>query len=371
MPKPEKVSVAVASAIKNCANPGRSGHRPAALAAEAVFECREQTATLFSVDSPEKIIFTMNCTMALNMAIKGIMSRGGHAVIGGYEHNSVVRPLEKMRTRGVSYTVAQCPLFDRDAAVAAVKRAIRPDTKCVIISHVSNVFGFIMPIKEIDELCAQMKIPLIIDAAQSAGMININLTEYKALAFICMPGHKGLLGPQGTGILICRSELRLDTVMEGGTGSVSQSLLQPDFLPDRYESGTLNVPGIAGLCEGIKFVRHIGIEAIGAYEREFTRRIADGLKNINGLEVFADPSGTCQSGVLSFRHQKISPEELAEEYAKRNICVRAGLHCAPVAHKSAGTLQTGTVRVSPSWFSEPADADSFLAATANILREKA
>lgn len=366
--KPESVYAAVNFAMRNAANPGRSAHAPAMLAADTVFRARETAAELFGLNDPKCVIFTNNCTTALNMAIKGILANGGHAVISGYEHNSVVRPLEAMKCRGVSYTVASSPLFDKETLLKNIRKSITQKTKCVIICHVSNVFGYIMPIAEIDEICRENRIPLILDAAQSAGIIGFDVSLYKSLAFVCMPGHKGLMGPQGTGILLCCKKIKTQTILEGGTGSNSQLTEQPDFLPDRFESGTLNVPGIAGLLEGMKFIKNTGTSNIAKHENEIICHIANGLGNIGGIEVFFPNKPSRISGVLSFRCQKFGVEELAAAYAERGICVRAGLHCSPLAHKSAGTLDTGTVRVSVSCFSTIAQANTFVAETANILK---
>lgn len=368
MPKPETVASAVTRAINNMANPGRSGHKPAMLAADTVFSCRELISDVFGLNDPSRVIFTNNCTASLNIVIKGLLSCGGHAVISGYEHNSVVRPLQTMKNNGVSYTVAASPLFNRELFIKSVENAITPHTKCVIICHVSNVFGSIAPLDEIDEICFRHRIPLVLDAAQSAGVINIDVSKYKALSFVCMPGHKALFGPQGTGILLCCKNIRLKTLIEGGTGSNSEFLEQPDFLPDRYESGTLNVPGIAGLLEGLRFITHIGISNIAEHEREILKKIACGLCEIPEIELFYPDRPGKIAGVLSFRCKNIGTEELADRYASQNVCVRAGLHCAPLAHKSAGTFNTGTVRVSLSWFSTPAQADKFLYTTSCIMR---
>lgn len=367
--KPPAVARAMEAALITCANPGRSGHQPALRAAQAVFGCRQALADLFGVPGAERVVFTLNCTHALNIAIKSVLHGGGHAVISGYEHNSVVRPLEAMEGRGVRYTAACSPLFDPGAAYDAIEAALTEETRCVIMTHVSNVFGFVLPLERVDALCAARGIPLIIDAAQSAGVIPLDVRRLQAAAFICMPGHKGLYGPQGTGVLICCKEEALHSLMEGGTGSNSLDTRQPDFLPDIFESGTLNVPGIAGLWEGVRFVAGRGERGILAHERRLTALLAEGLDRTPGVRAFHHPER--QAGVLSFTCEGAEPEAVAQGLADRDICVRTGLHCAPLGHRSAGTLPVGTVRVSFSAFNTPEQVRQFVKALRMVLRELA
>ena len=362
--KPQSVGRAMEAALFTCGNPGRGGHRPAVRAAETVFKCRELVAQLFGLEQLEGVVFTQNCTHALNLAIKSALWGGGHAVISGYEHNSVVRPLEALRGRGVCYSVASSPLFDHDAALRAIEAAMTEETRCVIVSHVSNVFGFVLPLAEIDALCARRGVMLIVDAAQSAGMMPLNVGRLRAASFVCMPGHKGLYGPQGTGILLCCKGEDLHSLMEGGTGSNSLELTQPEFLPDVFESGTLNVPGIAGLAEGVQFVLERGSRAIGEHEGELARRLARGLEGVPGVRTLSHP--TRQSGVLSFVHEALLPEAMAERLSEQGICVRAGLHCAPLAHRSGGTLPQGTVRVSFSVFNTAGQVDTLVRAVRGL-----
>lgn len=345
--KPAAVRRAVADALLTCANPGRGGHTPAMHAAEIVFACRRELTEMFGMSDPSRVVFTGNATAALNIAIQSIMQGGGHAVISGYEHNSVVRPLEAMRGQGISYTAAHAVPFDERAAYAAFIGAVRDDTVCVVCNHVSNVFGCVQPISEIDALCVRRGIPMIIDASQSAGVLPINVSELKSAAFVCMPGHKSLFGPQGTGVLLCCGNIQPRSIMQGGTGSLSRSLAQPDFLPDALESGTLNVHGIAGLLAGVRYVRKQGVEAICRHERTLCAQFADRLERIPGVTVWR---GQNQTGVLSFTTDWSTPDELCLRLGKQGICLRCGLHCAPLAHESAGTLETGTVRASFSPF---------------------
>lgn len=362
--KPPAVLHAVARAMTDCANPGRSGHRPAMEAARVVYGCREAAARFFGLDDPAKVVFTMNATHGLNIAVQSLLRQGGHAVITGYEHNSVVRPLEHLVENGVTYTAARWPLFDRKAACVAVAEALRPDTRCVIVNHVSNVFGSVAPLEEIDALCVQKDIPVIVDASQSAGVLPLDLSRLKAVAFVCMPGHKSLYGPQGTGILLCCKEEYLYSLMQGGTGSASLEKRQPRWLPDALESGTLNVPGIAGLREGLRFAA-AHREEIRGREEALCRRLARQLREVPAVTCW---QGSGQSGVLSFRIENADPETVGSRLSREGICVRCGLHCAPLAHETAGTLPGGTVRVSFSAFSRPAEADALARAVAKLVK---
>ena len=365
--KPPEVLRAAAQALVTCANPGRSGHKPALKAAEIVYDCRVAAAEFFGMDAPERVVFTHNATHALNIAIKSTLHNGGHAVISGYEHNSVVRPLEAFRERGVSYTAAHSALFSPEDVCRQIRNSLRPDTVCVILNHVSNVFGFVLPVKKIDDLCHERGIPLILDASQSAGTQPLNVKDLRSTAFVCMPGHKGLYGPQGTGILLCCKADTHYSLIEGGTGSLSMELTQPTFLPDGLESGTLNVPGIAGLREGLRFVqRHR--EEIRQRETALVRKAAEGLGSLHGTEVFFDSA--CQGGVLSFRTEKTDTSDLCQKLADRGICARAGLHCAPLAHKSAGTLPDGTVRISFSAFNTERECERFLKTANDFLKSR-
>lgn len=344
--KPRSVARASAYAIDHVATPGRGGHRPAMEAANIAFACREEAAALFGVSEPERVVFTFNATHGLNIAIKTLVKPGATVLISGYEHNAVTRPLHAIPD--VHIKVADSPLFDWAAALEAFTQKLTPEVDVVICTHVSNVFGFVLPLEAIAALCRQRKVPLIVDASQSAGCLPLSCSELGA-AFIAMPGHKGLYGPQGTGLLLC-GEIATP-LLEGGTGSVSLSQEMPDFLPDRLEAGTHNIAGIAGLLEGLRFLRRKGVEQIGAWEAGLVRRTGEMLMHLPGVEVFRAPENTgVQAGVLSFRAEGWDCEELGEELGRRGAALRAGLHCAPLAHRTAGTLDTGTLRMSVSAF---------------------
>ncbi len=353
--KPPEVSAAVRWAMERCANPGRGGYGAAMLAAKTVYRCRELAAELFDCD-PVQVVFTSNCTHGLNIALGTLVKPGSRVVISGFEHNAVTRPLH---TIGAKITVAGRKLFDRKDTLRDFEKALRAGADAAVFTHVSNVFGYILPVEEMAALCRQYHVPFVVDAAQSAGSLPVKLGELGA-DFIAMPGHKGLLGPQGTGLLLCG---RLpEPLLAGGTGSESVLQKMPDYLPDRAEAGTLNVPGIAGLSAALAYLRRTGMDTIGQREHAAAARCAQRLADM-GAKVFLGPD---QAATVSFV-PKTDCEEAARLLAGRNIAVRAGLHCAPLAHESAGTLQTGTVRISFGRDANNAQVDAVIAAAGKLL----
>ena len=362
--KPRSVAAAMEDALATMSSPGRGGYGAAMRAADAAFACREALAELYHLKNPEQVVFTMNATHALNIAIKSLVPKGGRAVISGYEHNAVTRPLAAL---GAETAVAAGPLFHPEAVEAAFDRLITPGTDAVICNHVSNVFGFVQPVEAVAAICRSRGVPFIIDASQSAGVLPLDM-EALGAAFIAMPGHKGLYGPQGTGVLLCGQGVETATLLEGGTGSMSLQQEMPDFLPDRLEAGTHNMPGIAGLLAGVQFVRSQGLGTICRRERLLALLAADGLKKLPGVRVYAQPDLADQAGVVSFTAEGREVEALAGALAERGIAVRAGLHCAPAAHQTAGTVDTGTVRASFSHWNTPEEVARFLAAMGEILR---
>lgn len=332
--KPPGVYNAMACALETCANPGRGGYTAAMTAARTVLRCRERAAALFDCQ-PEQVVFTSNCTHGLNMAIRTLVKPGKRVVISGFEHNAVTRPLYAI---GANVTVAGRKLFNWEDTLTKFESALKQGADAAVFTHVSNVFGYILPVEEMAKLCKQYGVPFVIDAAQSAGSLPVKL-EMLGADFIAMPGHKGLLGPQGTGLLLCAR--MPEPLLCGGTGSESLRQQMPAFLPDRAEAGTLNVPGIAGLSAGLQYLERTGIHKIFTRQQHQAQRCTIGLQKL-GFQVF---SGEHHGGTVSFV-PNMDCEELAELLGQRQIAVRAGLHCAPLAHESAGTLQTGTVRVS-------------------------
>lgn len=364
--KPPSVAKAMAGAVGTMSSPGRGRYPASQMAERTAYTCREAAAELFDVPSPEQVVFTGNATHGLNIAIRTLVHPGSKVAVSGYEHNAVTRTLHSIR--GVEILVVDAPLFQTEQMMEGFRTALRRGATVVICNHVSNVFGCIQPIDELAELCRKMNVPLIVDASQSAGILPVTLHKWGA-AFVAMPGHKGLYGPQGMGLLLCGMEGR--PLLFGGTGSASRPQTMPKDLPDRLEAGTHNMPGIAGLLEGLRFVRQKGIGRIAAHEKKLMLRAADGLHDLQRVEVFDALSGKMQTGVLSFRVKDMDSEEIGEELASRGIALRAGLHCAPLAHRTVGTLETGTVRLSPSVFNTEAQIDTFLRTMGQIIRENA
>ena len=361
--KPPSVARATAHAIDHLASPGRGGHRPAMAAADTAFACREEAAALFHVPSVDQVVFTFNATHGLNIAIKTLVHPGDRVVISGYEHNAVTRPLHAIPE--VEILVARSPLFDRQGMIDSFRQCLDQGGDAAICTHVSNVFGFILPIQEIAELCRQREVPLIVDASQSAGVLPLDIQELGA-AFVAMPGHKGLYGPQGTGLLLCNRDPT--PILEGGTGSESLKQSMPQFLPDRLEAGTHNIAGVAGLLEGLRFLRRRDIRWIAGHESRLIQRMGNGLSRLPGVEVFQASMPKAQSGVLSFRIKGRDCEDVGEALGDRGFALRAGLHCAPEAHRTAGTLETGTVRASVSAFNTEMEIDRFLRAIGDMVR---
>ena len=360
--KPPAVARAAAWAVGHLASPGRGGHLPARRAAETAFACRQAAAGLFGVDNPEGVIFTSNATHALNIAIRSLVGPGERVLISPWEHNAVTRPLHAL---GAEILVARAPLFDWQGQLEAFEAGLEDRPAAVVCTHVSNVFGFILPIEDIAALCRRRGVPLIVDASQSAGCLPVR-QDVLGASFIAMPGHKGLYGPQGTGLLLCGGEEAVP-LLHGGTGSASRRQDMPDWLPDRLEAGTHNLPGVAGLLAGLRYVAARTPEAIGRRESALVRRAAAGLARLPGVRVFAGEEGS-QSGVLSFQLAGLDCEGAGEALGRRGIALRAGLHCAPLAHQSAGTLEEGTLRASFSDFNTPGEVDRFLWEVGRLVR---
>lgn len=352
--KPYCVAEAMKQTLDTCANPGRGGHRPAMEAARTVLRCRETASKMFDCE-PEHVVFTYNCTHGLNIAISSLVRPGARVAVSGFEHNAVIRPLHRLAGEIV---VCGRKLFDWEDTLDRFEKTLKKGVDAAVFTHVSNVFGYILPVDDMAKLCRNYGVPFIIDAAQSAGVLSIKLKSLGA-EYIAMPGHKGLLGPQGTGILLCNA--MPEPLLAGGTGSLSRQIQMPDFLPDRAEAGTLNVPGIAGLDAGMRYLNRVGIEKIFHREQQETHRCVRSLQNM-GYRVF---SGQHQAGTVSFVPD-IDCEEVANLLGQRGIAVRAGLHCAPLAHESAGTLDSGTVRVSFGHDASPEQTNCFLQAISHI-----
>lgn len=365
--KPKQVTDAVMAALKKLsANPGRSGHKLSLAASEMVYSCRSAVSDFFGASGAENVIFMPNCTTALNTVIKCYVPYGGHVIVSSLEHNSVMRPLETLRRRGlISYDVAEVIFDDEDAIVRSFENAVRPTTSLVVCTHASNVLGCVMPIKRIGMLCRSKKIPFVVDAAQTAGVFDINMQEL-GIDFLCVAPHKGLYAPMGTGILIATKPMK-HTLIEGGTGSDSMLFYQQPDYPEGFESGTVNLPGIAGILAGISYVKQKGITNIYNHEMQLITSAYDSLSKIPNVMLYTSrPDNEKYAPVLSFnvRHQR--SQTVAAYLDSKGIAVRAGLHCAPTAHKRIGTLENGTVRVSTAYFNTRYDIESLISAIGEI-----
>ncbi len=364
-PKPPEVIDAMRRYLTEVgANPGRSGHRRSVEAARVVFGAREAVARLLGVDDPLRVVFCANGTHALNLALRGLLRPGHHVVTTGMEHNSVMRPLRALEAQGVEVSVVPCTsqgVLDP----ADVERALRPHTALVVMTHASNVVGTIMPVSEVASLAHAHDVLLLVDGAQSAGALPVSLDDLGADLF-AFTGHKALLGPTGTGGLIVGERVdlaRFEPLVRGGTGSRSESQVQPDFLPDKFESGTLNVVGLAGLAAGIEWILERGVAAVRRDEAELTSRLITGLAETPGVCVYGTGDVERQLSTVSFTLAGMEPGEvgrhLDDEYG---IAARVGLHCSPLAHETMGTYPGGTVRFSLGAFTTEADVECALRA---------
>ena len=359
--KPPCVLQAMTEALQRMASPGRGAHAPALAAAECCYLCRERLARLFHVSDPERVVLTFNATHGLNIAIRSLVRPGMRVLTSGYEHNAVLRPLYAL---GAEVLKVGTPLF-RPADFLAEAERLLPGADAVVCTHVSNVFGYVLPLQELSALCARRGKPLIVDASQSAGVLELDF-DGSGAEFAAMPGHKSLLGPQGTGVLLCRDSAR--PLLYGGTGSDSLRREMPDYLPDRLEAGTHNMPGIAGLSAAVSFLLRNGA-AVARAERQNLDRLAGALALLPGLRVFRAERPEDQCGAVSALPQGMDCEGLARLLGSGGVAVRAGLHCAPQAHETAGTAPEGTVRLSVSPFLSPAQIDRAVKLCEKILKK--
>ena len=350
-PKPKEVRLAVNNAVEMLGgNAGRGGHQLAARTSAAVFSSRETIAEFFGAEA-ENVVFTLNCTAALNMAVKGIMHDGGHLIISGMEHNSVARPAAALAIeKKIMLSVADVYSND-EMTVDSFRNHIRPDTKAIVCTYASNVTGQLMPIKKIAELCKEKGICFIVDGAQVCGIIDVKLSD--EINILCTAGHKGLYGVTGTGLLITDGKYKIHPIIEGGTGSSSTGLKQPDFLPDSLESGTMNVLGAISLKSGIDFINRIGVERIRRHEERMCDIFINGLKNDKRIKIYR--RNECEYvPIVSFNISGVPSEKTAQLLSEKGFCLRAGFHCAALAHSTLGT-DNGTVRFAPSVFSREKD----------------
>lgn len=352
-PKPEIVVREVDKALRRySANPGRGGHAPSMQTAQAVYEVRTLVKDFFHIKEEQNVIFTSGCTHSLNTVIKGVLRKGDHAVISSMEHNSVLRPLHRLSERGIiSYSVAEVKVGDDDATLAAFRGAVNERTRLIICTHASNAFGVRLPVERICALAHSYGIAFCLDAAQTAGILDIDLMR-DGYDYVCCAGHKGLYGPAGTGLLLLGEGADVAPLMEGGTGSASADPAMPEYYPDRLESGTLNVPGIRGLGGGIRFLNAKGRETIARHEMRLIKGLYRSLSAIPQIKLYTpEPEWGHSVPVLSFTVDGCDSEKVSAFLNDRyGIAVRAGLHCAPLAHRQMGTLDGGTVRIAPSAF---------------------
>lgn len=366
--KPESVYTAADNALRNASgNPGRSGHKVSLAAGDVVAETRFLASRLFHAENPESIIFCSNATDALNLAIQGSVSDGDHIITSSMEHNSVARPLEHLKDRNIEITKIRASV-ETGVDPADVEAAIKDNTRLAVFTHISNVTGTMNDIAAIGKICREKGVTFLVDASQSAGAVKIDVQEMD-IDMLAMPGHKCLYGPQGTGILYIKPGLELRPLKQGGTGSRSEMLRQPDDRPEKYESGTLNVPGIAGLGAGIKFIMDTGIENIHARDNMLTTRLIDGLSALDGVNIHA-PRENDRGPVVSITIDGYEPQDISIYLDQVfDIATRSGLHCAPDAHNTIGTLGSGgTVRISPGYFTTEEEIDAFIEAVGIISR---
>lgn len=366
-PKPGQVIDAACRAVgRFTANPGRSGHPMAAECSQAIYDARRTVGEFFGTDNPEQVVFTPGCTYSINFVLKGSLNPGDHIIISNLEHNAVVRPLHTLQKHGISVSRARVFENDPDATLRSFRGEIRKNTRMIFITHASNVFGIRLPVERIGELCRERGLMFGIDAAQSAGVVPITLESAKA-DFICVPAHKGLYGIMGAGALILSEREKLRPVIEGGTGSMSALRDQPQFLPDRLESGTANVVGICAMAAGVRWVSGKGIDTIAEHEMAAASQLYRRMSKIDNVVLYTqEPVHGQHVPVISFNIGDLASEKTGELLAQRGVAVRAGLHCAYDAHLALGTHKRGTVRLCPSAFSSQKDIDGFIKIVAEL-----
>lgn len=368
-PKPNTVYTRVLQTMKKYgANPGRSSHTMAVEAANLLLYGREMLCQLFNVSDPFRMIFTYNTTDSLNLAIKGTLKEGDHVITTSMEHNSVIRPLMHLANLGIETTIVPA---DSQGLVDPkdIEKSIKPNTRLIVTTHASNVTGTLMPIEEIGSIARNHGIYYLLDAAQTAGSLPMDLSKLP-VDLVAMPGHKGLLGPQGTGVLYIREGVDLNQIKEGGTGSLSESIYQPDFLPDRYEAGTLNTPGIAGLGAGVEYILNYGQEKIMNHITNLEKLFLNAFSQIEGVKIYGPTNIKMRCGIISINIWDRDSREIVNILSQRyNIATRGSLHCSPLAHDTIGTKEQGTVRFSPGVFTTLDEVKACIMAVGEISRK--
>lgn len=368
-PKPELVYEALDRSFRyEGANPGRSGHQLAIKAARNIYKTRELMAHFFCIEQPMQLIFTYNATYALNMALKGVLNPGDHVILTSMEHNSVVRPIKEMEKRGVESTIVWCNNIG-EIKLEDIKKSIKKNTKLIVTTHASNVTGTLMPIEKIGKLAKEYDILYLVDGSQTAGVFDINVKRMN-IDLLAVSGHKSLLGPPGTGALYVRKGIELNSLIEGGTGSESESQFQPLMMPDQHESGTANMPALTGLGAGIQFILDKQMMNIRNHELELLKVLVDELRNIPKIKIYGPCDIEKQAPVLSFNIEDKGSSEVAFQLDRNfGIACRSGLHCAPLAHETIGTLKQGTVRLSLGYFNTYDDIEQAVYAIKKIAMD--
>lgn len=368
-PKPEEVYKAVDECLRGfCANPGRGGHKLSLQSGRVILLARELIAELFKIESPDRVILTHNATDSLNLAFKGLLKKGDHVITTSMEHNSVLRPLKSMESLGVETTIVKCEETG-EINTKLIEKEIRDNTVLIAATHASNVTGTFMPIEEIGLIAKKNNILFLVDAAQTAGVYEIDVCRMN-IDLLAFAGHKSLFGPQGTGGLYIKEGVELSPLKQGGTGSKSESLYQPEILPDKYESGTPNTPGIAGLSAGIRYIKSVGMDRIREHEENLATYFIDELKKIEEVKIYGMKDGRRQAPVISVNVGEIGSSEIGYILDEAfDIAVRPGLHCAPMAHNTLNTLEQGTVRFSIGYFNTMEDIEEAISALKKIVKE--
>ncbi|WP_373600158.1 aminotransferase class V-fold PLP-dependent enzyme [Paraclostridium bifermentans] len=368
-PKPKQVYDAVLDCMENYgANPGRAGHKLAMRAGREIYDCRENIAKLLNISNPMNIVFTHNATDSLNLAIKGVVKSGDHIITTSIEHNSVIRPIKALEEKGIENTIVKCDEYGQ-LNTEDIKKAIKPNTKLIVTTHASNVCGTLVDIETVGNIAKENNILYLVDASQTLGVYDVDVQKIN-VDMVAAPGHKCLLGPQGTGILYIREGLALDILKEGGTGSNSEELFQPNMMPDRYESGTHNTPGIAGLNAGVNFVIETGIDKIRKHEEELCSYMLERLSEVPNIKIYGPLDSKKRAAVISVNIGNIDSGEvtfmLDDVYG---IATRSGIHCSPLAHETLGTLIQGTIRFSFGYFNTKEEVDKSIEALKEIEKE--
>lgn len=368
-PKPESVYKAIEDCMRNyCANPGRSGHNMAYKSALVVEDTRDLIARLFNIKNPMNVVYTFNATDSLNLAIKGFLKSGDHVITTTMEHNSVLRPIMELEKKGVEHIFVDADI-DGFVDPQKIEEAIKENTRLIVTTHASNVVGTIVDIETIGNIAKKHNIAYLVDASQSAGVCNIDV-EKMNIDMLAMPGHKCLLGPQGTGVLYVNDKIRLESQREGGTGSNSEEIVQPDLYPDKYESGTHNTPGIAGLGAGVEFILETGTDNIRTHENKLVQFFIDELSKLENVKIYGPKDASKRLAVVAINIGDVDSGEITFKLNKNyDIATRSGIHCAPLAHKTLGTLKQGAVRFSFGYFNTMDDIKVAVDAIKDLANE--